>query len=453
MHGLAEGKQRHQAFRRAGDVGGRRDSRTSRSCDRPGPPSGDPRGPDEARRRGCRGRWRDAVPFSASVYDRRRHGAGRKQDFYRSRLFHARWSAKFAKAGTVQDARPDQATRLASLLSAKDPFAYQLPSIAETGNDGLLPGQTLRPSLTGKIALLYMDGNGFGKIQAAVIEAAGDPLEAQRRFDTTIQTLRRDLLMAMLVRVALGETMGLSAEAEGEPAAPAKIAPAYGLPTDLEYSFREEYERDSDEPRDVCRDHVERGAAAKSPKIIRFETLLWRGDEMMFAVPARLGWDIADLVCQHTAKWRIAIDENGASTMPLDHAVGPVFCHDIAPIGRIRELARGLADHAKEMRLARPGEAPKNGAGRNETFVMPMVLESFDHLGNGLDDYLNRRAPVRLRSGAAQGDRAEDERNRFFACPPPAPAVGAGHPYGTARAALFASRRSGRAHRSLLHCQ
>lgn len=78
----------------------------------------------------------------------------------------------------------------------------------------------------------------------------------------------------------------------------------------------------------------------------RLETLLWGGDERMWVVPAWKGWELLQFFFDHTSDWRF-------EDRRLTHAAGIVFCHHKAPIHRITALARGLADEVKKVSRSR----------------------------------------------------------------------------------------------------
>ena len=120
---------------------------------------------------------------------------------------------------------------------------------------------------------------------------------------------------------------------------------------------------------------------------LRLETLLWGGDEVMFAVPAWCGLELAQLFFEQTKSksfvpppLEFGSTVKGEAVEPtlLTHAAGLVFCHRQAPISRISQLARDLADLGKA-----------NG-GRTDSLNW-LVLESFDHVGGELDAYMKRR--------------------------------------------------------------
>lgn len=174
--------------------------------------------------------------------------------------------------------------------------------------------------LDGKMAVIYMDGNRFGDIQRRVVddpEGEGSAADRQRQFDDRVKGLRRDLLWAVLGAVVSG-----------------------GTPTESQR--------------------------------VRLETLLWGGDEIIWVVPAWLGWKVLGIIAETTRNWAI----NGHH---LFHAVGVVFCAMNAPINRVTALARDLADLAKEV-------------DRGRSLLAWQVLESFDHVGRDLGGHLDIHA-------------------------------------------------------------
>ena len=169
-------------------------------------------------------------------------------------------------------------------------------------------------TLDHKLALFYADGNSFGTHQRA---ASANLLND---WDCAIKAHRRTLL--------------------------AKILEAYA---------------------DVGCDAHDR----RDGNPIRFETLLWGGDEMIFVMPAWRGIEFTEQFFDLTKDWTF-------NETKLTHAVGLVFCHDNAPIHAVRKLAQTLAESAKET-TARKGNS-----------INYVVLESFDHVGNAWPDYLRR---------------------------------------------------------------
>jgi len=171
-------------------------------------------------------------------------------------------------------------------------------------------------NLSDKIALIYADGNKFG----AIGQNAALPGEL-KRWDEYIKTQRKTVLRNLLER-------------------------AYADP----------------------RMHVVNG---DNQDCLRFETLLWGGDEFVFAVPA---W------CA-TAIWRHLYEESKTWTYAgrsLTHAFSMVFAHSNAPIHRLVELAKDLAEIGKKKH-------------KEENSLTWTALESFDHMGLDLDAAMLRR--------------------------------------------------------------
>lgn len=170
-------------------------------------------------------------------------------------------------------------------------------------------------TLKGKLAVFYADGNNFG----AIARGCQRP-EDLRSWDTYIKGQREALLTKLLDHAA----------SQGH------------------WNNKEDK---------IC-----------------LETLLWGGDELMFAVPGWCGMDLAHKFFEQTQ----GIEYPKDSGNRLTHACGLVFCHHQAPISRISHLAKALAEKGKE-------------ANREANSLNWLVLESFDHTGSGLDDYLERR--------------------------------------------------------------
>jgi hypothetical protein len=210
-------------------------------------------------------------------------------------------------------------------------FAMLLSSISE----GAEPPPNLKSNLYDKIAVIHLDINGAGAAQRKAIEHIDSgnyegQIKAQRKFDSDLGVLRKKLAKTVLdILHQNGAT---------------------GAPSAEEKKLRRDIDKES-------------------RKVIRFEALLWAGDDITFIVPARLGWVVAR-----------ALAEIFASN-ELNAAIGLIFCHHDAPIARIRALADSLCKHVKAY-------------DRQQTLAFPLVLESFDHIGRGLADYLKKRAPT-----------------------------------------------------------
>lgn len=170
-------------------------------------------------------------------------------------------------------------------------------------------------NLNGKMAIFYADGNGFGKIQ----QACQEPEDLQR-WDKAIKDKRRQLLKDLIAWLAT-------------------------------------------QPE------------AKNQGKLRFETLLWGGDECLFLLPAWLGLAFSRQFFALTADW--AYPDGGQA---LRHAAGLVLAKHSAPISQMQRLAKSLANHGKA-----------NVQRKEQNTLSWVVLESFDHLGDNTAPYWHGR--------------------------------------------------------------
>ena len=268
---------------------------------------------------------RAVLKLSTSVYDRRRFGMLKKQ------------------ALIAEETDPAELSDAARLALAREgrAFAMQMGSISEQA----APPKGLKQTLQDKVCVISLDGNGFGAIQDAALKL-DDTIETQANFDRSLSDMRAKLISRVFTEVIA---------AKGE-----------GIPCDKEEAVREELQ----DP--IC----------GGQKVIRFELLLWGGDEIMFVVPARVGWRVLEAIGDAAARLRV-LDK------PVSFSVGAVFCHHDAPIVRVKALADGLCGHIKRLK-------PDDGGGRDgkaATLFMVEVLESFDHVGTDLSAHLARRLP------------------------------------------------------------
>lgn len=196
--------------------------------------------------------------ISESVYQRREYGRQQKKYFYK------------------------QQTGLKDLPR----FVNKLDELADDKKRG---------NLHNKMAVIYLDGNSFGKIEDDICQYA-DGKDALQLFDEQIKEYRRDFLSNLLK-----ETIGK-----------------------LEWTYKH------DEPKH------------------RLEILLWGGDEILLVVPAWLGWWTLSYFFQKSKDWEFE-DTNPKvkKPYPLTHAAGLVFCHYKAPIHEITKLAKELGELAK----------------------------------------------------------------------------------------------------------
>lgn len=323
---------------------------------------------------------------SNSVARRRAYGFSEKQDFY---YRTAQW-------------RPTAQT-IGDRLRA----AWQFQQIAEFDRDGdgrpAKDYRELPANLNGKIAIFYVDGNEFGKKQMklCINEAR------QRQWDGRVQGEKLAALKNVLLQM-------------WDPAIPEQLGPAW-----WNQSNRDEWR-------------------------FRFETLLWGGDELMWVVPAWQGWNVANSFFETVRKLQpaeMSASPNRSDTMPrrlspgathspfpsgksgirnldakpskaqiemarqkqealearsreakaaaanqaadigqLSYSAGLVFCHAEAPIQRIWQLAKELADEAKEA-------TPSNGREDEKNRIAYAVLESFDQFGHSIKAARVRHLP------------------------------------------------------------
>lgn len=175
-------------------------------------------------------------------------------------------------------------------------------------------------SLHHKMAVIYLDGNGFGALQRRHCKDE----KTQRAFD---QYLRKECQQGALTTLLSD------------------------IKTDADW---------------------------KNGNKIRLETLLWGGDEVIWVVPAWKAWWMLGSFFRIAEEWSFKEES-------LTHAGGLVFCHHNAPIRRIKDLAKRLGDVAKE-------------ESRDRNLVAYQVLESFDHAGNDLTAFRNRRCPAAIKA-------------------------------------------------------
>jgi hypothetical protein len=186
------------------------------------------------------------------------------------------------------------------------------------------PPERVNQSLNGKIAFIYIDGNRFGTIQRGSQDA-----QQQRKFDTGTRNGRKEILKEILLKI-------------------------------------------KDDPAWLWEENGE--------KRIRLETLLWGGDEIIWVVPAWKGWWMLNTFYKLFEKY-IDIRDAEAGEL-LTNAAGLVFCHHKAPIKRIDDLARDLANtFAKD----------KKAGNHKKNMIAYQVLESFDHAGTDLEKFRENR--------------------------------------------------------------
>ncbi len=192
----------------------------------------------------------------------------------------------------------------------KSDFYYSITdfNLNFTQDLSTLSCSTKQTNLNGKIAFIYIDGNEFGKKQRSSKTA-----KDQRDFDQITRKFRNNTLKEILFMIKGKE----------------------------DWIFIDD-----------------------NNKKLQLETLLWGGDEIIWVVPAWQGWWMLDQFYQLSQGLTF-------NNKPLFHGSALIFCKHNAPIHRIDQLARKLAD---------------DFAKRDKTsnHIAYQVLESFDHAGNKL---------------------------------------------------------------------
>jgi hypothetical protein len=153
-----------------------------------------------------------------------------------------------------------------------------------------------KSNLHNKMAVIYLDGNDFGKKQSRLDR------EQLKQFDELKTHYQRKFLAALMKEV-VEDKVG------------------------WHYTRKDE------------REQLE--------TIYQLEILLWGGDEICLVVPAWKGWETLQLFYQETKELYFP-DNDSPDKQKLTHSVGIVFCHHNAPIRRIKDLASKLADLAKQ---------------------------------------------------------------------------------------------------------
>ncbi len=270
--------------------------------------------------------------LSASVQARRTIGRQQKQLFYEAEL------DRLLTLAAKPDAGADAET-IALLKGAKDALNQPELGFAASFEDIVgYPPDGLPPNVRGKIAVVHIDGNGFGALRA---ERARQGDAALARLSADLELKRGRLLARLLLWMLDHErpTMRNTRNAPGE------------LP---------------DEPNER----------------LRFETLLWGGDEICFVLPAWHGWDCVGEIEDELSAWRVVDDPD----RPLTCAVGMAFASAKTPIRDLRRAADHLAEAAKDR------GADGKAANRNTAQVLP--LEGIDFAELDVRDMRRRLFPA-----------------------------------------------------------
>lgn len=252
------------------------------------------------------GEARDLI--SESAKERRDFGRERKSDFYtfvldRGRSDKTRDLASFIREKNIV---------FSQTLDDLTVFEFCNKDLVDFRKEGLSEDDfadrklNLPMQLANKIALIYLDGNKFGKL-----------FEACKKQDE-IAALSQQLQGFQSEMMA--EILSWIMERGLDPRENDMIAPTRYL--------------------------EERGKSV--PERVRFETLLWGGDEMMFAVPAWRAWELMGVIEAALKKFMMTTKRDGITrSRLLSHGISLVFANVKTPIESLKSMAYQLADEAK----------------------------------------------------------------------------------------------------------
>ena len=184
-----------------------------------------------------------------------------------------------------------------SRYAAVDDIGEFAQSFEDLTRDPPLPDE-LPVALKGKMALIYFDGNRFNADRHKLLtepESAPASVAAERAFSEAVERARKRLLGSVLAT--------------------------------LKEPGRANW----------CPDEKD------GPDRLRFETLLWGGDEALFVVPAWSAFRIARQLLENFSdplNW--AVNE-----LALTHAMGLLICSYKTPIRLAQGLAKELAEEVK----------------------------------------------------------------------------------------------------------
>lgn len=259
---------------------------------------------------------------SRSVIDRRRRGVDQRQYFYEDQFRLVTDLATSLASADAQVLNPTAAALVAAapaaLREAKSRIANADFGFAESFDDIVKdPPPGLAVAVQNKLAVVHVDGNGFGARREERARLH-DGFAAYRRFSLYLDVAGGLLLARLLDWMMRRETMWTRRPVEEE-----------------------------------------------ADKRLRFETILWGGDEMCFVLPAWEAWDFAGELVEGLSMW--SAPDRG-DVRPLTFGIGLVYGHVKTPIRDLRRAADGLCQSAKADRL--------------RTCIQAMTLEGIDRADN-----------------------------------------------------------------------
>tara|TARA_R110002020_G_scaffold96417_1_gene230908 strand:- start:870 stop:2213 length:1344 start_codon:yes stop_codon:yes gene_type:complete len=186
-------------------------------------------------------------------------------------------------------------------------MAEEKPSRAMTDDFASMVGNPpagLPKSLNGKFAVFFADGNGIGKMREAAIAAEG--LQGLSKFSKAFKDLQKGLLRNIVGWLDEG--------AENRPLIFLDSQEETGDPT----------------------------------AALRFETLMWGGDEIVFVMPSWLALEFAARFDDWTKDWALASGPNGAKSS-VTFSCGLVVAPSKTPIRQVKAVAEDLVEGLKSM--------------------------------------------------------------------------------------------------------
>lgn len=251
-------------------------------------------------------------PASRSAIDRRTDGRRQKQKFYEAQLHR---SARAAHNLSDDGAQRRIEAVLQRLQSDNVGFARDFEAIVANPPDDTMP-----PNVRSKLAVLFMDGNDFGAFRAS----CANVVRGNAYDNNASHAAYRDFCLA------LERNSGLI------------LAGLLDWMMDEDDWF-------------IARND-------SGQKYLRFETLLFGGDDICFLLPA---WGAFALMARLQEILRTLAAPIAGSRKPLTYKAGMVIGDRNSPIRDLRHVAAELA-----------GAAKKTASGRN--VVQVAVLEGLD---------------------------------------------------------------------------
>ncbi|MEL6968372.1 MAG: hypothetical protein AAGM04_13420 [Pseudomonadota bacterium] len=238
------------------------------------------------------------TPVGSAVLARRTFGRERKSDFFKHILDDATDPRRVAVLKRLETLPFSQSLQDLSVLPPDPEQEFQGDSAALQN----LPG-----AISNKIAVLYLDGNSFGK------NLARNSIDERRAFSQQVRTHQANMLVHLLNWAAPADALDAASNDLIAPKTP----------------------------------DVTSKDAARWPERLRLEILLWGGDEVAIAMPAWRAFETVAVIEQALCKFRIDWPDGKSET--LTHSVGLAFANVKTPIRSLKAMAENLADDAKSL--------------------------------------------------------------------------------------------------------